>query len=68
MWETFEGLGHAREAVGVYRAETRVEPNVAAILDDLKPETVPFGLVQPIVASGWANGCRRAEGADEHET
>ena len=39
----------------------------SAILDDLKPESIPFGLVQPIVGLGWANGCGGGEGTDKGE-
>ena len=49
-------------------ATRRTVPNPAAILDDLKPEAIPFGLVQPVVAFWWANGCGGREGADEDWT
>jgi hypothetical protein len=45
-----------------------VEPHIAAVLVDLEPEAIPLGLVQPIVAFGWTNGCRGGEGTDERET
>ena len=60
-----EGLDHARQAVGVFGAVARIEPNLAAILDDLEAKAIPFGLVQPIVALGRADGCGGAEGADD---
>ena len=62
-----EGLDHAQQTVAVNRAVFRIEANVAAILNDLKPKAVPFGFVQPIVARGWTDGCGGDEGADKHE-
>jgi hypothetical protein len=52
-----EGLDHPRQAVGVFGTVARIEPNPAAILDDLKPEAVPFRLVQPIIAFGRSDAC-----------
>jgi hypothetical protein len=43
-------------------------PDGHAVLDDLEAEAIPFRLVQPIVALGWADGCGGGEGADERET
>ena len=63
-----EGLDHPRQTVGVFGTVARIEPGADAVFDDLKPEAVPLGLVQPIVAFGWANGCRGGEGADEGKT
>ena len=60
-----ECLDHARQTVGVFGTVTRIEPDPVAVLDDLKPEAIPFGLVQPIVAFGWANGCGWGERTDE---
>ena len=62
-----EGLDHAGQAVGVFGTVARIEPNLAAVLDDLKPKAIPLGLVQPIVALGWADGCGWGEGADKGE-
>jgi hypothetical protein len=63
-----EGFGHARQPVAVFSAVARIESDLAAILDDLEAKAVPFGLVQPIVALGWAYGCAGGEGANEYET
>jgi hypothetical protein len=63
-----ESLDHARQAVGAFRALARIEPHPAAVLDDLKPEAVPFGFMQPILALGWANGGGSVERADKQET
>jgi hypothetical protein len=37
----------------------RIEPNREAVQDDLKPETVPLGFVQPAVSFGWTDGAYR---------
>jgi hypothetical protein len=63
-----EGFHHAWQAVTIFRATLRVEANVAAILDDLEAEAVPFRFMQPIVALGWVDGSGGDEGADERET
>ena len=38
-----EGLSHARQAVGVFSAVAGIEPNQAAVLDDLEAEAIPLG-------------------------
>jgi hypothetical protein len=38
--------------MGVIGTALRVEPHIAAILNDLEAEAVPFGFVQPIFALG----------------
>ena len=59
MGSVAKALDHARQAIGVFGAVARIEPDPAAVFDDLEAEAVPFGLVQPIVARGWAGGLRR---------
>ena len=63
-----EGLDHARQPFRVFSAMARVEPDLAAILGDLKPKAIPFGFVTSIVALEWADGCGWRQGADERET
>ena len=46
----------------------RVEADAGAVLDDLEAKAVKLRFVQPIVAIGWANGCRGVKGTDEGET
>jgi hypothetical protein len=62
-----EGLNHARQAIRVVGAAARVETDTGAILDSLKPEAIPFWLVQPVIAFGRANGCG-GKWASEYET
>ena len=64
--EPCEGLDHARKTVGVFSTVARIQPNRAAILDDLEAKPIPFGFVDPIVALWWAG--RGGQGADERET
>ena len=54
-----EGRAHAGQALCIVGTVARVEADTSAVLDDLEPEAIPFGLMQPIIALGRANGCRR---------
>jgi hypothetical protein len=58
-----KGLGHARQAVGVFSAVARIESYLAAVLDDLESEAVPFGFVQPIVRLGVGARLQTGTGA-----
>jgi hypothetical protein len=65
-----DGVAVGWEVMSALRPSTlapRWVPHIAAVLDDLKPEAVPFGLVQPIVALGrtWGRG---DGGTDEGKT
>ena len=63
-----EGLNHARQAIRLVGAAARVETDTGAILDGLKPEAIPFGFVQPVVAFGRADGRGWGQRTDKRET
>jgi len=46
--------GMAAFSTTVPGGRLRIEANVAAIVDDLEAKAIPFRLVQPIMARGWA--------------
>jgi len=54
-----EGFTHARQFVCVLGAVPRIEADAGGVLDDLKPETIPFGFVAPIIAVGRVDGSGR---------
>ena len=63
-----EGLHHRGQLPGPLRGVLGVEPDVAAVLDDLDAETIPFGLVRPLVAFRWGFAGDGKAGTDESET
>lgn len=52
--ELGEGLGHARQPVGVCSTVAREEAHASAILGVSKSEAIPLGLLKPVVAPGFA--------------
>ena len=52
--ELGKGLGHARQPIGVFSAVAREEAHASAILDVSKSEAIPLGLLNPVVALGFA--------------
>ena len=44
------------------RTVARIEPNLAAVLDDLKPKAIPLGFVQPVVALAEGERLQRGKG------
>jgi hypothetical protein len=63
-----EPLCHAGQAVGVLGAALGEEPHVEAVFHDLEAITVPFGLVEPILAGGRAGSTDRGAGSEKHGT